>query len=133
GRVEESELEGRFKVALRAWVDKQERESRAAGVDVPVTMRAVPGVGPHDAFELQFQVDGASLRYRVDEQAGLSTSPSTIPDFLIRRLDENSPDVAVYLDGFQFHASAEHNNLAADARKRTGVRASGRLVGNLTW
>lgn len=134
GKVEESELERRFKVALRAWVSKQERESRAAGNDAPpVTMQPVPGHGNHDAFELQFQVDGSSRRYRVDEQAGLSTSPSTIPDFVIRRLDAKTPDVAVYLDGFQFHASLEHNNLADDSRKRAGVRSSGRLVWNLTW
>jgi hypothetical protein len=133
GQVEESELERRFKVALRAWVEKQERESRASGTEVPVTMKAVPGVGSHDAFELRFQVGGQSRRYRVDEQAGLSTSPSTIPDFKIQRLDAGGPDVAIYLDGYQFHASAEHNNLAADARKRAGVRVSGRLVWNLTW
>jgi hypothetical protein len=134
GKVEESELERRFKVALRAWVDKQTRESKAAGHDAPpVTMVPVPGQGAHDAFELQFLVGDSSVRYRVDEQAGISTSPSTIPDFVIRRLDAKAPDVAVYLDGFQFHASADHNNLAADARKRSGVRASGRLVWNLTW
>jgi len=134
GKVEESELERRFKVALRAWVVKQEHESKTGGTTtVPVTMKPVPGQGPHDAFELQFLVDGSNRRYRVDEQAGLSTSPSTIPDFVIRRLDAKAPEIAVYLDGFQFHASAEHNNLEADARKRAGVRASGRLVWSLTW
>jgi hypothetical protein len=134
GKVEESELERRFKVALRTWADKQARE-RTTGVNSAalVTMQSVPGKGPHDAFELQFEVDGATLRYRVDEQAGLATSPSTIPDFVIQRMDAKAPDVAVYLDGFQFHASPEHNNLAADAHKRAGVRASGRLVWNLTW
>lgn len=133
GKVEESELERRFKVALRQWVDKRTRERKVGGLDPDITMQAVPGHGPHDAFELQFVVDGRTLRYRVDEQAGVSTSPSTVPDFVVRRMDATSPDIALYLDGFQFHASAEHNVLADDARKRAGVRASGRLVWNLTW
>ncbi len=38
-------------------------------------------------------------------------------------MDAKGPEVAVYLDGFQFHASPELNNIAADAQKRRGVRA----------
>ncbi len=134
GKVEESELERRFKVAIRDWVEKLDRERKASGsTETTVTMQAVPGHGAHDAFELQFRVGDATRRYRVDEQAGISTTPNTVPDFVIRRMDDKAPEIAVYLDGFQFHASAEHNNLAADARKRAGVRSSGRLVWSLTW
>ena len=122
-KVEESELERRFKVALQDWA------ARTDGV----TMLPVPGKGGHDAFELRLSVGDDFRRYRIDEQEGLSTSPSTQPDYLIRRVDAPGRDIAVYLDGYQFHASTEVNNLAADAEKRAGVRVSGRLVLNLTW
>ncbi|MBK6312175.1 MAG: hypothetical protein IPF42_16990 [Candidatus Microthrix sp.] len=39
----------------------------------------------------------------------------------------------MFLDGFQFHASAEVNNIAADAQKRRGMRDNGDLVWSLTW
>ena len=64
---------------------------------------------------------------------GVSFAPSTLPDFLIKRQDEPAPEIAVYLDGYQFHASPEINNIADDAAKRAGVRGSRRLVWNLTW
>ena len=122
-KVEESELERRFKVALQDWANRTDG----------VTMLPVPGKSGHDAFELRISVDDGFRRYRIDEQEGLSTSPSTQPDYMIRRVDEPGRDIAVYLDGYQYHASTEVNNLAADADKRAGVRASGRLVWNLTW
>lgn len=123
--VEESELERRFKVALRQWAE------RAQGADV--TFTKVPGKGRYEAFELTIGFGGNTVRYRIAEQEGLSNVGSTLPDFLIRRMDASGPEVAVYLDGFQFHASAQHNNIAADASKRAAVRADGRLVWNLTW
>jgi hypothetical protein len=135
GKVEESELERRFKVALQDWTAKLERERRA-GVDHPVvTLTAKSGKSGRDAFELRFGEGAGTIRYRIEEQEGVSTTPNTVPDFLIKREDATGREVAVYLDGYQFHASAEHNNLADDARKRAGVRAGDkpRLVWNLTW
>ncbi len=123
-KVEESELERRFKVAIRDWASRPE---------IPVTWKPVPGHNGHDAFELSIDFDRQAIRYRIDEQQGLSTTPSSIPDFIIRRQDTKAPDIAVYLDGFQFHASAENNNLDADAAKRAAARANGMLVWNLTW
>ncbi len=124
-KVEESELERRFKVALQDW----------AAADPLATMRPIPGKNGYNAFELRFADPDGQLvaRYRIDEQEGLGTSPSTIPDYTIRRVDSDGRDVAIYLDGYQFHASTEHNNLAADAAKRNGIRVEGKWVWNLTW
>ena len=121
--VEESELERRFKVALREWAEHAPR----------VEYKRVPGKGRHQAFELSVAEGTDVARYRIDEQLGLSTSPNTLPDFLIKRMDASGPEIAVYLDGFEFHASANHNHIADDSRKREGVRMSGRLVWNLSW
>ena len=124
-QVEESELERRFKVALREWVEHDTTNELAYS--------KVPGKGRYEAFELTITRGADVTRYRIEEQPGLMTSPNTAPDFLIKRMDATAPDVAIYLDGYQFHASADHNRIADDARKRAGVRASGRLVWNLSW
>ncbi len=121
GKVEESELERRFKVALREWTERNPVEE--------ISLQTVPGQKGFAAFELRL----GGLRYRIDEQPGLSTTPSTIPDYLIRRMDADGPSVAVYLDGLAYHASPEHNNIAADAAKRRGVRGGEMLVWNLMW
>lgn len=126
-KVEESELERRFKVALREWAEHESRD------DVEVTFTRVPGIGKFDAFELAIAFDKEVVRYRFDEQAGVSTTPSTIPDFVITRMDRPGKKIAVYLDGRQFHASVQNNNIAADSRKRDGVRSAGMLVWNLSW
>lgn len=123
--VEESELERRFKVALRQWAEHEERAE--------VTLTKVPGQGRFEAFDLTIRFSGNVVRYRISEQAGLSSVSSTLPDFLIERKDASGPQIAVYLDGFQFHASPQHNRIAGDASKRAEVRAHGRLVWNLTW
>jgi hypothetical protein len=125
GQVEESELERRFKVAVRAWAEHPGNDA--------ATFRAIPGKAGRDAFELLFTDGDDTIRYRIDEQEGLGTTPSTTPDFVIHRQDEPAPDVAIYLDGYQFHASATINNLADDAAKREGIRAAGKFVWNLTW
>jgi len=93
----------------------------------------VPGKGRFKAWELAIQSNGSWARYRIDEQEGLGTTPSTVPDYLIRRQDDRAPDIAVYLDGYQFHASAEINHIARDAAQRNGIRQAGKLVWNLTW
>ncbi len=130
GTVEESELERRFKAALRAWA--------ASLPDTRVSLTDVPGHGRYKAFELRMETGDdpeTSVRthYRIEEQEGLGTSPSVLPDFLIRRLDTRAPNIAVFLDGYQFHASPEVNSIAADAQKRRGIRDNGDLVWNLTW
>ena len=125
GEVEESELERRFRVALQDWADRNPNEQ--------VSLSQTVGRGRYRAWELRLEHDGERARYRIDEQEGLTTSPSTQPDFLIRREDDKGIDVAVYLDGREFHASEANNNIASDASKRAGVRASGMLVWNMVW
>ncbi|MCB1029350.1 MAG: hypothetical protein KDB24_16485, partial [Microthrixaceae bacterium] len=131
GKVEESELERRFKAALQSWTTNVDNEN--------ISITDVPGTGRFRAFELRLEVPGDDpnrpirTRYRIEEQEGLSTSPSVLPDFLITRMDDRGPKIAVFLDGFQFHASTDLNNIAADAAKRRGLRDEGHLVWNLTW
>ena len=123
-RVEESELERRFKVAMQAWASKTEN----------VTMTPVAAkVKGRDAFEIRIGSGDSLIRYRMEEQEGLSTTPSTQPDFIFRRTDERAPEVAIFLDGYQFHASADINNIADDATKREAVRSTGRWIWSMVW
>jgi ATP-dependent helicase YprA (DUF1998 family)/Zn-finger nucleic acid-binding protein len=129
GRVEESELERRFRSALRLWAARPERGA---------TLAPRPGVTGREALELRLGLGdgpgGSARRYLIEEQANLyDTTPPTRPDYLITRQDDRGPQIAVYLDGYSFHATNRHNRLADDAAKRRAVRASGRLVWNLTW
>ena len=68
-------------------------------------------------------IEGFRTRYRIDEQEGLSTTPEHRARLPHPAHGREGPDIAVYLDGYQFHASPEVNNIAADAAKRRGVRA----------
>lgn len=50
------------------------------------------------------------------------------PDFVLSTQDSAIPEIAIFADGRRFHASAEHNNVAIDVGKRTGLRDAGYLV-----
>ena len=123
-RIEESELERRFKVAMQKWAEVTENVRMTS---VPATERG------RDAFEIRIGEGENLIRYRMEEQPGISTTPSTTPDFIFKRTDTNAPEIAIYLDGFQFHASSDINNIASDSEKRSGVRDSGRWVWSMTW
>ncbi|WP_027860122.1 DEAD/DEAH box helicase [Marmoricola sp. URHB0036] len=55
------------------------------------------------------------------------------PDFVLVCNDPGVPRVAVFCDGWQFHASPAVNRLAEDAGKRAALRAQGYVVVSLTW
>jgi replicative superfamily II helicase len=122
--VDESELERRFKVALNAWAQRPDNEA---------LITVVPQPGAADAMELRLGAGEDATRYLIREQIEANAVPQSVPDFTIERLDGRARPIAVYLDGFEFHASATHNNIAHDAAKRSGVRATGSWVWNLTW
>ncbi|GIL33998.1 DEAD/DEAH box helicase [Phycicoccus sp. DTK01] len=54
------------------------------------------------------------------------------PDFVLRSSDPHIPPVAIFTDGHTFHASPQHNVVAADAQKRNTLRAHGYVVLGLT-
>lgn len=104
-----TELEQRFRALLLAWAG-----GRAAAYSEEIRLN----LG-----------DGISWRMRPQVPLG-----ATCPDYLLTpTADTRFPEVAVYLDGLTYHASAAHNRTADDAVKRAGVRDGGRVVWNLTW
>ncbi|MFC5751074.1 DEAD/DEAH box helicase [Actinomadura rugatobispora] len=118
----ESELEARFVAGLRTWA-AEPGAGRALG----------PAGRINDRRTADLRVtgrDGTVVHWQVILQSAIK---GTRPDVIFRRLDAAPLEVAVYLDGYEYHASQRHNRLADDAAKRARLRAHGRVVLQLTW
>lgn len=112
----ESDLEARFLAALRQW----------AGASTDASLEEDGRASGH----LRIAAGGSPVDWRLTAQQQLQ---GTRTDFTFTRTDGPRQSVKVYLDGHRWHASTAHNNLAADAAKRTRLRAEGQTVFQLTW
>jgi replicative superfamily II helicase len=130
----ESDLERRFIDCLDRWLDHQRDEAEHDHATTPTgsfgkQIRLRRPDGSHIAWELVAQKELDAYRTR--------------PDLLFRPLTdgtdgtgedgEEPPPIAVYLDGYRWHASAQTNRIADDAAKRARLRADGILVWQITW
>ncbi|WP_328506487.1 DEAD/DEAH box helicase [Streptomyces sp. NBC_00391] len=121
-RQAESDLEVMFIDTLREWATLADSRSSADAYTTPA--------GTH-ALDLRLTgPNGTTLSWRVSQQRVLD---GTRPDVLFERLDASGPRVALYLDGYEYHASRTHNRAADDAAKRTRLRAEGLRVFQLTY
>ncbi|MFD6095194.1 DEAD/DEAH box helicase [Nocardiopsis flavescens] len=117
----ESELEGRFLRALERWAAQDDTRSfRREGQEKG---------RKKGLLRLDTERHGI-LKWEVVLQ---NTIKGTRPDAVFRRLDGGGHQVAVYLDGYEYHASRKHNRIAGDADKRARLRAHGITVFQLTW
>lgn len=112
----ESDLEARFLTALRRWVELDEHasldeDSQSSGY-------------------LRFADRTGVVRWRLTNQRAYQR---TRTDFTFQRIDGPPQTVTVYLDGYRYHATREHNRIAADADKRAELRADGHVVFQLNW
>jgi ATP-dependent helicase YprA (DUF1998 family) len=57
---------------------------------------------------------------------------SSKPDFVLSSNQGGLPPVAIFTDGWQYHASPAHNRIADDAQKRQDLRDGGALVLGIT-
>lgn len=55
------------------------------------------------------------------------------PDFVLRADNPDIPRVAIFTDGYQFHASPLHNIIGKDAEKRQALRDDGYIVLSLSY
>ncbi|GGK65751.1 helicase [Planomonospora parontospora subsp. parontospora] len=118
----ESELEAQFLGALEVWARRADTRAALARGEV---------VDGRKTADLRLEgPDGTIRHWRMILQ---NTIKGTRPDVLFRLVDDEPQEVAVYLDGYTYHASAQINRLADDAAKRARLRAHGRLVFQLTW
>lgn len=112
----ESDLEARFLAALRDWVT--------------VTDDAALEEDGHASGHLRFTSGSEVVHWRLTAQQQLE---GTRTDFTFTRVDGPTQSIKVYLEGFRFHASSEHNRIATDAAQRTRLRAAGETVFQVTW
>lgn len=118
----ESELEALFRRGLLDW---------AEGVDEVSVRTAQTPDGERDTTLRFTAPDGKVSGWRMETQTDLGF---TVPDVVFRSLDDDRKRVAVYLDGYRYHASPSHNRIASDADKRTRLRSGhGWQVFQLTW
>ncbi|WP_021594076.1 DEAD/DEAH box helicase [Actinomadura welshii] len=117
----ESELEARFLDALMRWARK------------PGSGRALssgPRLNDRRTADLRITSGDDVVHWQVILQ---NTIKETRPDIYFKRLDGAPLEVAVYLDGYNYHAAPHANRLAGDAAKRARLRAHGRVVFQITW
>src|SRR5690625_4910287 len=50
------------------------------------------------------------------------------PDFTLSPSDQNIPNLAVFTDGFTYHATSRHNRVGDDAMKRDALRQSSEAI-----
>ncbi|MFC0602831.1 DEAD/DEAH box helicase [Streptomyces palmae] len=112
----ESDLEARFLNALRGWVK--------------VTEDAALEEDGHASGHLRFTDGSGVTHWRLTAQRQLE---GTRTDFTFTRVGGPVQSVHVYLEGFRFHASREHNLIAKNATQRTRLRADGKIVFQVTW
>jgi hypothetical protein len=83
------------------------------------------GTVPQGELRLR-QADGSMAHWQVSVPTG------TRPDLVLRRLEAEPMEVAVFLDRYEQHAAPACNSLAADAAARAQLRATGTVVFQLT-
>ncbi|WP_407288166.1 DEAD/DEAH box helicase [Streptomyces sp. BP-8] len=127
----ESDLERRFIEALDRWL-------AAPGDGAPADHEQTP-TGRHGKQFTLTRPGGGQVRWEVVAQKDLH-GYHTRPDLLFRPVAgdttaDGAPPlpIAVYLDGYRWHASSRTNRIAADAAKRARLRADGILVWQITW
>ncbi|WSP89183.1 DEAD/DEAH box helicase [Streptomyces sp. NBC_01233] len=122
-RQAESDLEVMFIDTLGAWA---QQPSSQASADAYTTT-----AGTYSLDLRLTGADGATISWRVSQQRVLE---GTRPDVLFERTDAPGQRIALYLDGYEYHASPKHiDRAAADAAKRTRLRSDGLRVFQLTY
>jgi len=112
----ESALELRFRAVFT-------ERLKAAGA----TVKEIPG---ENGNRLEITGLGQGWTWRLVPQEYMHGSR---PDFVLRTSDPNVPDVAIFTDGWQFHAHWQHNRIADDAIKRADLRDAGKAVLAVTY
>ncbi len=92
------------------------------------TMTEVPGPSGN-TLQFSFHASDGGRHWLLEPQVNL---PGARPDFLLSCTDLQVPKVAIFTDGYAYHAAGAHNRLAEDAQKRRVLRESGYLVLSVT-
>ena len=87
------------------------------------TVKETPGTYANKAT---ITVPGKKIRtWTLTPQVQMGNS---VPDFELKTTDPDIPVIALFADGHAYHATADNNRIADDARKRAILRSGGVLV-----
>src|SRR5206468_7269522 len=84
--------------------------------------------GPH-GNRLTITFPSATRQWTLEPQVLMGGSK---PDFVLSSNQGGLPPVAIFTDGWQYHASPPHNRIADDAQKRHDLRDGGAIVLGIT-
>jgi len=143
GQIEESELEDRFIRSLRNYFQKKETEGwmfedfLQDGI-VNYKIKIKKGDESYCYFirpQLELgSSDGVAYRTRTDfyiTLTGININGQVIEDISVL---SSFKDLAIYLDGYTFHATKENQRFINDLQKRNSIVSSGnKLTWTLTW
>ena len=90
------------------------------------TVKETPGP---QGNRLSITFPGGARQWTLEPQVQMS---GCRPDFVLRSSQGGLPAVAIFTDGWLYHASPAHNRIADDARKRQDLRDSGVIVLGIT-
>ncbi len=95
-------------------------------VALGATAKEIPGPNGNRVL---ITFPGATRRWTLDPQVPVG---GCRPDFVLRSDDTGVPPVAIFTDGWKYHASHAHNRIADDAAKRADLRLDGYVVLGVT-
>ena len=138
GKIEESELEERFIRSLKKlslvndhWQLEEVNDDGTISYTlqyddsskrISFHIRPQINLGPNDGIEFHTRTDFLMIC------TDYSINGESIEDLT------SIPRIAIYLDGYQYHASKEHNRFLNDIEKRNAIRNSGSHISwTLTW
>jgi ATP-dependent helicase YprA (DUF1998 family) len=110
-------IEKRFRALLLRWA-----KARGAAVSTAATSYG-------DSAKITFPQQLGDVAWALEPQVKLG---GVQPDFVLTGVDPEVPRIAVFCDGQHYHSSTQHNHLAEDAGKRTGLRDQDYLVWAVT-
>lgn len=133
GQIEESELERLFVQLLEQFFQAEpqakqgwhiRREKKSGSVRYRLTVPHSPGKTWE--YVLTPQVELSHGLTRADFLLEVSQAPKELNDVQV-------PKVAIYLDGYAFHASRNHFRFLSDIQKRWELRTKGEYTWTMTW
>ena len=94
--------------------------------ELGATVKESPGP---QGNRLTITFPSAARQWTLEPQVLMGSSK---PDFLLSSNQGGLPPVAIFADGWQYHASPAHNRIADDAQKRQNLRDGGAMVLGIT-
>jgi DEAD/DEAH box helicase domain-containing protein len=142
GQIEESELEDRFIRSLRNFIEKENPSGRFEDfvVDGVINYRFKITNGEYSFYYVirpQYELgrsEAVKYKTRADFYITLTNIEKNGSSYNANNLLESSKAIAVFLDGYTYHATSENLRFYSDLQKRIAIVDAGdKLSWTLTW